>query len=74
MSVWGWARMLPFVIGETAWSKLPNVKRLLDTVGARPAAQRAEALKEKHSFKAEMDDEARRHMFPQNATYKPKAA
>ncbi len=74
MSVWGWARMLPFVIGETAWSKLPNVKRLLDTVGARPAAQRAEALKEKHSFKTEMDDEARRHMFPQNATYKPKAA
>ena len=74
MSVWGWARMLPFVIGDTAWSKLPNVKRLLDTVGARPAAQRAEALKEKHSFKTEMDDEARRHMFPQNATYKPKAA
>jgi GST-like protein len=74
MSVWGWARMLPFVIGDTAWSKLPNVKRLLDTVGARPAAQRAEALKEKHSFKTEMDDEARRHMFPQNATYKPEAA
>jgi GST-like protein len=25
------------------------------------------ALKDKHTFKAEMDDEARRHMFPQNA-------
>ncbi len=64
MSVWGWARMLPFVMGDTAWSRLPNVKRLLDTISARPAAQRAEALKEKHSFKTEMDDEARRHMFP----------
>ncbi len=67
MAVWGWARMLPFVMGEDAWSKLPNIKRLLDTVSARPAAQRAEAIKEKHSFKAEMDDEARRHMFPATA-------
>ncbi|SEA96924.1 GST-like protein, partial [Acidovorax soli] len=39
----------------------------LDEVNARPAAQRAEALKAKHAFKAEMDDEARAVMFPQNA-------
>ena len=64
MAVWGWARMLPFLMGEDAWSKLPNVKRLLDTINARPAAQRAEGIKGKHGFKAEMDDEARRHMFP----------
>ncbi|HET7313836.1 MAG TPA: hypothetical protein VFJ08_05750 [Salinisphaera sp.] len=25
------------------------------------------ALKSKHTFKTEMDDDARRHMFPQNA-------
>ena len=30
MDVWGWARMVPFVLGEDAWAKLPNVKRLLD--------------------------------------------
>jgi GSH-dependent disulfide-bond oxidoreductase len=42
------------------------VKRLLDEINARPAAQRAEALKAKYSFKAEMDDDARRAMFPQN--------
>ncbi|WP_237478706.1 glutathione S-transferase family protein [Lichenibacterium dinghuense] len=71
MAVWGWAGRLPFVMGEDAWAKLPNVKRLFDAVGARPAAQRAEALKGRHSFKAEMDDEARRHMFP--ATAKPAA-
>ena len=69
MAVWGWARMVPFVMGEAAWTKLPNVKRLLDAVNARPAAQRAEAIKGRHSFKAEMDDDARRHMFP--ATAKP---
>ena len=41
--------------------------RLIDEVSARPAAQRAVALKDRHSFKADMDEEARRIMFPQNA-------
>jgi GST-like protein len=63
MDVWGWARMLPFVLGAEAWAKFPNVKRLVDEIEARPAAQRALALKERFTFKAELDDEARRHMF-----------
>src|SRR5258706_2851487 len=63
MDVWGWARMLPFVLGDGAWDKFPNVKRLHDEIGARPAAAKAVALKDKHKFKAEMDDEARAHMF-----------
>ena len=63
MGVWGWARLVPFILGEDAWSSFPNVKRLLDEINARPAAQRAGALKDKHSFKAELDDDARRHMF-----------
>lgn len=67
MAVWGWARAVPFVLGANAWEQLPNVKRLLDEINTRPAAQRAEALKAKHAFKAEMDDEARAVMFPQNA-------
>ena len=67
MAVWGWARVVPFVLGAEAWQQLPNVKRLLDEINARPAAQRAEALKSRHAFKAEMDDAARAAMFPQNA-------
>lgn len=63
MAVWGWARAVPFILGEQAWTKLPNLKRWFDEINARPAAARAEALKEKHGFKTEMDDEARRHMF-----------
>jgi GST-like protein len=63
MDVWGWARMIPFVLGEEAWAKFPNVKRLVDEVSARPAAARAVALKDKHKFKTEMDDEARAVMF-----------
>ena len=67
MAVWGWVRALPFILGADAFSKLPNLKRHFDLINARPAAQRAEALKEKFTFKTEMDDAARAAMFPQNA-------
>jgi len=67
MSVWGWTRLGPFVLGEDAAARYPNLKRLIDEISVRPAAQRAVALKDRHSFKAEMDDEARRIMFPHNA-------
>ena len=69
MAVWGWARMVPFVIGagltdEAPWADLPNLKRHLDRVAGRPAAARVGALRERHAFKAEMDEAARLHMFP----------
>jgi GST-like protein len=63
MAAWGWARAVPFVLGEDAWTTLPNLKRWFDSVNARPAAVRAEALKNRHAFKAELDDEARRNLF-----------
>jgi GSH-dependent disulfide-bond oxidoreductase len=63
MDVWGWARLIPFILGDDAWAKLPNLKRLHDEISARPAAGRAIALKDQFAFKTEMDDEARRHMF-----------
>ena len=63
MDVWGWARMVPFILGEEAWAKFPHLKRLVDKISARPAAARASSLKDKFKFKAEMDEEARRNMF-----------
>ena len=63
MDVWGWARLIPTVLGETAWAKFPNLKRLVDEISARPAAQRAVALKDRHKFKTEMDDESRKALF-----------
>ena len=63
MSLWGWSRMLPFILGDDVWSKLPNVKRHHDMMMARPAAAKALALKDKFAFKAVMDDEARKIMF-----------
>jgi len=64
MAVWGWSRLVPFVLGQDAFANLSHVKRHLDEISARPAAQRALALKDKHNFKAEMDDTARLAMFP----------
>ena len=67
MAVWGWARMIPRFLGPEGFANLPNVKRHLDAINARPAAQRAEALKERFAFKQDMDDDARKALFPQNA-------
>jgi GST-like protein len=63
MSAWGWVRAVPFILGDEAWSTLPNLKRWFDQISARPAAQRANTLKDKFPFKSEMDVEARRNMF-----------
>ena len=44
--------------------QVPNLKRLVDEISARPAAQQAIALKDKHKFKTEMDEDALHAMFP----------
>ena len=64
MAVWGWSRLVPFVLGAEAMAGMPHLQRHLDAINARPAAARALALKDKHSFKADMDDAARLAMFP----------
>ncbi len=64
MDVWGWARMAPYAMADVnIWAAFPNLKRLVDEIEAKPAAQAALAIKDKFTFKAEMDDEARRNMF-----------
>jgi GSH-dependent disulfide-bond oxidoreductase len=68
MALWGWARNVPMIMGDAAWTEWPNLKRLIDEINARPAVARANALKDKHAFKTEMDEEARRAMFPHIGT------
>jgi GST-like protein len=43
---------------------------VLDEINARPGAQRAEALKTKFTFKTEMDEDARKKLFPSNERLK----
>jgi GSH-dependent disulfide-bond oxidoreductase len=68
MAFWGWARVLPFVLGtgDATWTNFPNIKRLLTEISGRPAAVRAEAIKTKYTFKTEMDADAKKNIFPQN--------
>ena len=68
MSAWGWLMRAPIALpGEDdALAAFPNVKRLVQTVDARPAAARAKALGKDHPFKREMDEGAKRAMFPTN--------
>ena len=73
MAVWGWARAVPFIFGDGAWNTRTNLKRLLDEINARPAAARAEAIKERYKWKTENDEEARRNMFPSLAAMAAKA-
>ena len=39
MSVWGWSSAAPFLLGAETWSKLANVKRLVDEINQRLAGQ-----------------------------------
>ena len=64
MAVWGWSRLIPVVLGPDAPKQFPNLQRHLADISARPAAQRALALKERYTFKTEMDEAARVAMFP----------
>ncbi|MFA5967789.1 MAG: glutathione S-transferase N-terminal domain-containing protein [Sphingomonas sp.] len=67
MAVFGWARPLPFIFGEGAMDRFPHIKRLVDWISARPAAERVGALLATQTFETEMTPEARRALFPSMA-------
>src|ERR1700690_4078666 len=68
ISAWGWVRALPFILGDDIWSAFPHIKTWFDGINERPATKRVNALKDRFQFKAEMDEEARRHMFRHSST------
>jgi GST-like protein len=43
-----------------------NLKRMVESVDARPAAARAKEIGKDHPFKKEVDEETKRAMFPSN--------
>jgi GSH-dependent disulfide-bond oxidoreductase len=66
IALWGWASSAAYIFGERGVSDYPNVKRHFDEISAREAAGRVNALKSRLTLKSDMDEEARRAMFPQN--------
>ena len=61
MSLWGWSRMVPFILGENAWEKFPHLKRHHDDIGKRPAAIRALRFGMLILSRRELDEEALTH-------------
>jgi GST-like protein len=68
MSAWGWLDRASRVRkgAEDPLSPYPNLKRLFETVDARPAAGRAREVGKNHPFKRVNDEETRRALFPSN--------
>ena len=70
MAAWGWLVRadfaLPPVDGGDPLDPFPELQRWFRAIDARPAAQRARTIGQGHAFKQEMDEAARRAMFPSN--------
>jgi GST-like protein len=68
MSAWGWLDRAPRVLSGDSdpLGAFPNLKRWFQAVNARPAVARARVVGKGHAFKKEMDEEARRALFPSN--------
>lgn len=66
MALYGWAASAGFIFGEKGLADYSNVTRLMDEMNARSAVVRALQIKNKHTFKTELDEQARKAMFPQN--------
>ena len=68
ISAWGWLDRASYVLqnDQDPLAPFPNLKRLLETVDARPAVARARRVGEDHEFKNDFDEQARRALFPSN--------
>ncbi len=73
ISAWGWIDRASRVMkgAEDPLAPYPHLKRLFQTVDARPAVARARAVGKDHAFKTTRDEEALRALFPSN--YPPAA-
>ncbi|MET3900170.1 glutathione S-transferase [Devosia sp. UYZn731] len=64
--LWGWANSAGFILGDKGLTDYPSLKGFVDRIAARPAMAGVIALRIKHQFKADLDAESRKAMFPQN--------
>jgi len=73
ISAWGWLDPASRVRkgADDPLAPFPNLKRLFETVDARPAVARARAVGKDHPFKTVRDEETLRALFPSN--YPPAA-
>ncbi|MBP1853316.1 glutathione S-transferase family protein [Rhizobium halophytocola] len=63
MALYGWAASAGYVFGDRGLADYPNVAHFMSRMNARAAVRAAQALKQEHSFKHELDDETRAALF-----------
>jgi GSH-dependent disulfide-bond oxidoreductase len=68
ISAWGWLDRATRVLSGTddPLGPYPHLKRLFQSVDARPAAARARTVGKDHIFKKVIDEETKRALFPSN--------
>lgn len=68
MSAWGWVDRAARVFKGDAdpLAGFPNIARWFKSIDSRPAVSRARAVGVGHAFKKELDDAARRALYPSN--------
>lgn len=68
MSAWGWIGRATYVLpgSDDPLARFKHLKRWFEIIDARPAAARARMVGHDLPFKQEMDEDARRALFPSN--------
>ena len=66
IAAWGWIDRANFVLGEGRLGEFPNISKWFASIDARPAVARARVIGKDLTFKRDLDEEARRALFPQN--------
>jgi GST-like protein len=68
ISAWGWIDRARFVLpgSDEPLAAFPNIARWFGSIDDRPAVARARQVGSDHVFKKEVDEEARRALFPSN--------
>ncbi len=67
ISAWGWLDRASVVLGGSdPLGPYPNLKRWFQAIDARPAVASARKIGVDHAFKQNMDEDAKRAMFPSN--------
>ena len=65
MALWGWAKFAPRVFGnDEPFAEFVQVGRWFAAINERPAVARVDALMQQYKFRMDMDEDARKQMFP----------